>query len=110
MSAKPPSQVTRNAVCEHCGYHLTGTAIVDGFTQCPECGKLSALTITSPDNHARERSRGFGFMLAATLFILAVGIPIAFMIPGWATLILVFALGVAVLATAPRLIRRALDM
>lgn len=106
----PDGTFTRNAVCEHCGYHLSGTPIIDGSARCPECGQLTAFELHSSDNNEPRQRRGLGFTVAVSLFLVAVGIPIAFMLPRWALLIIVLGLAVAALAVAPRIVRRAIDL
>ncbi|KAA0215001.1 MAG: hypothetical protein DYG94_03895 [Leptolyngbya sp. PLA3] len=101
-----PILITRNAECEHCGYHLSGTPIVDRSARCPECGKLTHFQLRGSDNKTPPRDRGLGFAVMVGLFLIAVGVPIAFLVPTWALGIIALAIGVAALAVAPRLVRR----
>lgn len=98
--------LTRNAVCEHCGYHLSGTPIVDGSARCPECGKLTHFRLRASDKTDQPRDRGLGFAVMFGLFLVAVGVPLAFLVPTWALGIIALAIAVATLAVAPRLVRR----
>lgn len=97
---------TRNAVCEHCGYHLSGTPIIEASARCPECGKLTHFQLRGSDNAHHPRDRGLGFAVMVGLFLIAVGIPLAFLVPNWALGIIALAIAVAALAVAPRLVRR----
>lgn len=98
--------VTRNAMCEHCGYHLSGTPIIDDSARCPECGKLTHFRLRASDKSVRPRDRGLGFAVMVGLFVLAVGVPLTFIVPRWALGVIVLAMAVAALAVAPRLVRR----
>lgn len=103
----PDGVVTRNAVCEHCGYHLSGSIIADGETRCPECGQFTHFQLIPSDKpRLSDRERGLGFALTVGLFGLAVLIPLAFVLSGWALAVVVMVACVAVVALAPRIVRR----
>ncbi len=106
VPATAPVLTTRNAVCEHCGYHLSGAPIIDGSARCPECGKLTHFKLRASDNRAPARDHGLGFAVMIGLFLLAVGVPLAFLVPTWALGVIVLALAVAAIAVAPRMVRR----
>lgn len=97
----------RHAVCEHCGYHLAGIAVVDQAIQCPECGKLSRLEVVTP---RRRGDRGLGCLVMVGLLVLAVGVPVAFMMRSEWRLIAALAVAMVVLAALPRVLRRVFDV
>ncbi|MCL4221094.1 MAG: hypothetical protein KJZ65_06965 [Phycisphaerales bacterium] len=105
-SSTGPNLFTRNAVCEHCGYHLSGMPIIDESTRCPECGKLTHFRLQASDKPVQPRDRGMGFAVTVGIFLLAVGLPVSFLVPTWALGVIVLALAVAALAVAPRMVRR----
>ncbi len=101
------TQRSRHSLCEHCGYYLEGTPIVDGAMRCPECGELSSLSLERP---VKRGDRGLGCLLIAALVLTAIGVPLAFMVPAEWRLIGGLAAAVIVLAIAPRALRRVFDV
>lgn len=97
----------RHAVCVHCGYHLAGIAVVDQAILCPECGELSRLEAVAP---RRRGDRGLGCLLMVGLLVLAVGVPVAFMMRSEWRLIAGLAAAVILLAALPRVLRRVFDV
>jgi len=106
MGADEPVRA-RHAVCEHCGYHLAGIAVVEQAMRCPECGKLSRLEAVTP---RRRGDRGLGCLLMVGLASVAVGVPVAFMMRSEWRLIAGLAATVVVLAALPRVLRRVFDV
>jgi hypothetical protein len=100
-------QAVRHGLCEHCGYHFEGTPVIEGELRCPECGRLSDLSLEPPEHRG---DRGLGCLLIAAFAIVIPLVVIGLMAPTEWRLVGGLAGAVVLLAVLPRTLRRVFDV